>query len=175
MGFKAKTCVRYNEPWHAHALTFSCYQRQKSLLGEEAPRAFVAALEAARRHLRFDVWAYVIMPEHVHLVICPREEAYSISRILAAIKRPVAYRLGVRGRHGAAHFWQPGGGYDRNLWKPATIHKEVDYMHNNPVRRGLVELAEQWRYSSAGYYAGAQDVPLAMDGSMPPMDLPGAL
>ena len=168
MGFRAKSCVRYNEPSHAHALTFSCYQRRKFLLSEPARQAFVAAVQAARARLNFDLWAYVIMPEHIHMVICPQQEKYSISRILSAIKRPVAYRLGLAGRAGLAHFWQPGGGYDRNLWKAATIRKEVDYLHGNPLRKGLCERAEQWRYSSAAYYAGQHDVPLLMDDSMPP-------
>jgi putative transposase len=149
-------------------LTFSCYRRQAFFAGEEANGVFVAAMEAARERLSFDIWAYVIMPEHVHLVICPRQEEYSISRILAAIKRPVAYRLGPDARGGAPHFWQTGGGYDRNLWSAGVIHKEVDYIHGNPVRRGLVTTPDQWRYSSAGYYAGMEGAPIAMDPSMPP-------
>ncbi|HAU36765.1 MAG TPA: hypothetical protein DCX07_03495 [Phycisphaerales bacterium] len=174
MGFKAKTCVRYNEPWQAHALTFSCYHRQPLLSDAAACRALVGALETARRRLAFDLWAYVIMPEHVHLVIWPRREEYSISRILSAIKRPVAFRLGAGKRAGLEHFWQPGGGYDRNLWKVATIHKEVDYLHNNPVRRELCQMPGQWQYSSAAFYEGQNDVPLSMDDSLPPRESLGS-
>lgn len=137
---------------------------------ERAKTAFIEAVNAARIKLHFDIWAYVLMPEHVHLVICPRRQEYSISGILFAVKRPVSYRLGRPGRAGMAAFWQPGGGYDRNLWKPATIHKEVDYIHLNPVRRGLCERAEQWSHSSAGYYAGMGSVPLLMDNTLPPKE-----
>ncbi len=66
------------------------------------------------------------------------------------------------------HLWQPGGGYDRNLFKAETVHKEVDYIHANPVRRGLCECPEDWRYSSVAFWAGQVDVPLVMDDSIPP-------
>ena len=170
MGFKAKTCVRYNEPWHAHALTFSCFLKRPFFQDHKISDLFVEALDKARRRLAFDVWAYVVMPDHAHLVIWPREEHYSISRILFAIKRAAAYRAGTAGRMGSLHFWQEGGGYDQNLWKVATIHKEIDYIHNNPVRRGLCQAPEDWRYSSAAFWAGRKHVPLVMDDSLPPRE-----
>ena len=140
------------------------------LQSQQAKQLFVEALQAARVRHCFDIWAYVIMPEHVHLLIWPRNEVYSISNILKAIKRPFSYRATKAGLARPGHFWKPGGGYDRNLWKTATIHKEIEYLHNNPVRRGLCEKPEDWRYSSAGFWAGLTDVPLAMDGSMPPKE-----
>ena len=167
MGFKPKTCVRYNEPWHAHALTFSCYHMQPFLGDKRVAGIFVEALDAARQKHRFDIWAYVIMPEHVHLLIVPRSESYSISTILAGIKRPVAHRAKCLELFRAPHFWQAGGGYDRNLWKVETIRKEIEYMHANPVRRSLCETPEQWPFSSAAYWSGADDVPLRMDNTLP--------
>ena len=71
MALKAKTCVRYNEPWQAHALTFSCYRGDPFLEDDRAKQMFVDALAAGRRRHSFDIWAYVIMPEHVHLVAWP--------------------------------------------------------------------------------------------------------
>jgi putative transposase len=162
-----KHCVRYNEPWHAHALTFSCNER-RPYLDSAAKDLLVDSLKQARSRHGFDIWAYVIMPEHVHLLICPRLEEYSISRILFAVKRPVSYHAADRGIVRAKPFWLPGGGYDRNLWKTKTIHKEIDYIHANPVRRGLCTLPEEWPYSSAAYWAGRRDVPLLMDLSVPP-------
>ena len=63
----------------------------------------------------------------------------------------------------AYRFWQRGGGYDRNLNEPAAIDAEIEYFHNNPVRRGLVSRAEDWRWSSVAWYAGKEDVPLVPD------------
>jgi len=177
---KYKTCKRCNEPGDAHALTFCCFQRQALLNADRTRRWFLEALDAARAKHAFDLWAYVIMPEHVHVVIWPREPVYSISEILSDIKQPVTRRAIKYLRTQApaflrrlrdeqpsgkvAHrFWQRGGGFDRNLFKPDAIHAEIEYMHANPVRRGLVERPEDWPWSSARYFAGRADVPLALD------------
>jgi putative transposase len=60
-------------------------------------------------------------------------------------------------------FWQRGGGYDRNVHEPKTLRKMIEYIHDNPVRRGLVKEAVDWPWSSARYYAGWDDVNLSMD------------
>ena len=177
---KYKTCRRYNEPGHAHALTFSCYQQRRFLARDRARRWLIDALQLARTKHGFSLWAYVVMPEHVHLVIFPRKDSYSISDILADIKQPVTRRatrylrehspqhlarMGSRKPGGRAvhRFWQRGGGYDRNLFDPEAVHTEIDYIHANPVRRGLIEQPEDWVWSSAGYYSGHADCLLAPD------------
>ena len=176
-GEHRKTCRRYNEPWHAHFLTFSCLRRQRFFSGNQAPLWFLESLQAARRKEDFDLWAYVIMPEHAHLVICPNGE-YSISKILSRIKWPVARRAVqmVRRDHPeflpkmaqtkagkvVYRFWQEGGGYDRNLWTAKEIHEKVAYVHNNPVGRGLVQKPEDWPWSSyrAWEFGSAEPVPI---------------
>jgi putative transposase len=60
-------------------------------------------------------------------------------------------------------FWQRGGGYDRNLVRDTTVHRTIDYIHANPVRRGLAVLPEDWPWSSAAWYAGQKDVPFVPD------------
>lgn len=173
-----RTCKRYNVPGHAHSLTFSCCHRRALLQDDSVKLLLVKSIAAARERHRFDLWAYVIMPDHVHLLIFPRQEVYSISTILAGIKRPVAYQANrLLGRVSKARsasdspsddrFWQGGGGYDRNLWKAAAIHAEIAYLHGNPVRKGLCASTEDWRFSSAGFWAGRKDVPLAMDRTVP--------
>ena len=182
---KRKTCRRYNVPGDAHALTFSCFKRRAFLARDRSRRWFMESLDAARTKHAFDVWAYVLMPEHVHLLIFPRASDYSISDILTDIKQPVtrwAFKyLQTRvpdslsimrdeqpsGKM-AHRFWQRGGGYDRNLTKPKTIHATIDYIHTNPVRRELVDAADDWYWSSARYHMGRTDVPLVPDvGSIP--------
>jgi len=87
-----KTCRQINEPGHAHELTFSC-DRRLPLLSRDRSRAWlVEAIEAARQAMRFDLWAYVVMPEHVHILLHPRDVSYDVSRILRRIKQPVGYR-----------------------------------------------------------------------------------
>ena len=67
---------------------------------------------------------------------------------------------GSRIRH---RFWQPGGGYDRNITTEAVLRAMIDNIHANPVRRGLVSKAEDWEWSSARWYAGMRPVKIEMD------------
>jgi putative transposase len=178
-----KTVKHCDIPGHAHFLTFSCYDRLP-LLGKDRTCGWVIeAIEEARRKEAFDLWAWVIMPEHIHLLLWPRNVVYRTERILTALKRPVgikaiAYlrthaprfleRLTVVNRNRTYHhFWQVGPGQDHNLWEPKSIHYGVAYMHANPVRRGLVDRADDWRWSSAADWAGASDVPLRVDRTLP--------
>ncbi len=164
---RRKTCKRYNDAWHAHALTFSCFQRRPLLELPAACELFVSSLDAARDRHCFDIWAYVVMPEHVHLLICPRQGEYSISAILLGIKRPASFHIRRATSGQLPHFWMPGGGYDRNLRTSKAIHSEMDYIHHNPVRRGLCERPGDWPFSSARYWISGDAVPLAMDHTAP--------
>lgn len=173
-----------NEVGHAHFVTFSCWKRWPLLSRERSCQWFVDTLDHVRRSLDFAVWAYVVMPEHVHLLILPRQPDYEMRRILAGLKAPVSRRAKAylkeagevewlerlttkHGKRETFRFWQPGGGYDSNLWKSTTIKAAIDYIHANPVRRGLVERPTDWKWSSAAAHAGNTSVPLVPD----PIDL----
>jgi putative transposase len=179
-----KRCRRDNQPGHAHELTFSCYRRLPLLSRDRTRGWLIEAIEAARERMRFDLWAYVIMPEHVHILLCPREPLYEIARILWQIKRPVARRtidhlrvhspewltrLTATREDGTARprFWQAGGGYDRNIVDDQTALQVIAYIHENPVKRGLVERPEDWTWSSARWYAGIRPVSLEIDPTLP--------
>jgi putative transposase len=174
-----KRLRRYDVPGHAHYLTFSCY-RQQALLGLDVPRRyFLEALAGARSKVAFHLWAYVVMPEHVHLLVWPLGET-KVSNILRHVKLPVAKRarllalggctdllavMGVARSDGrqALRFWQRGGGYDRNLWSPEEVREKIDYIHANPVRRGLVARPADWPWSSWRAWHEGLDDPLAID------------
>src|SRR5687767_2147446 len=76
-----KRCKRFNDPGHAHYLTFSCFQRRPFLSRDRTRQWLVDAIALSREKHEFDLWAYVIMPEHAHAIILPRREAYEISDI----------------------------------------------------------------------------------------------
>jgi putative transposase len=217
---------RYNDPGHARELTFSCYRRYPFLSRERTRDWFGEALKAARSQFGFQLWAYVFMPEHVHLLvfpgggIAPREppptpktqdtpedmtgataarqergdefdkppssiDTFAMplenqfSRFLQAVKEPVARkavaylkttapewlaRLTVReGKRVRHRFWQPGGGYDRNVTSSVALRAMIDYIHANPVRRGLVSQPEEWEWSSARWYAGMRPAKIDID------------
>ena len=181
-----KTCKRYNDPGHAHALTFSCFGRQAFLSKDGSRHWFVDAVDRARSKHGFHVWAYVIMPEHVHLLVWPPEPVYDISEILNSIKQSVSKRallyvrlhapaflkrMEDRQPNGQVHyrFWQRGGGFDRNVVEPNAAYHEIEYMHNNPVRRGLCLHPEDWLWSSAADYAGLRTGPLKINRESVPL------
>lgn len=178
-----KKVRHYDEPGHAHFLTFSCYQRMPLLSKDRSRRWLIDALQAARQKHKFDLWAWVIMPEHVHLLLWPRLRKYNTKSIVADIKRPVGQKaiawlkgnnarfleqLTVRTRGRTyRRFWQAGPGQDRNVFDPKTAHEIVEYIHNNPVRRGLVARAEDWPWSSAADWAGMENIILRVDRTIP--------
>ena len=63
----------------------------------------------------------------------------------------------------AHRFRERGGGYDRNLTLPKTIHAAIEYVHANPVRRGLVDSPDEWAWSSARCFTGAGEAVLVPD------------
>ena len=154
MDLPAKTCVRFNEAGHAHALLLVRGPASAARPGL-AKQLFVEALEAARAKQEFDLWAYVVMPEHVHLLLWPRRRPYSISSILAAIKRPMSYRAGRAGLCKGPSFWLPGGGFDRNITSAEAVHAEIEYMHGNPVRRGLCTQPDRLAIQQCPFLGGA--------------------
>lgn len=175
-----KTRASWNEPGHAHFLTYSCYRRLPLLSSDRSRAWVVAALERVRREMDVALWAYVVMPEHVHVLLCPRQPQYEMRRILAALKRPVATaakeyltahrrvdwleRLTIRrSTRTVFRFWQPGGGFDRNIVRERTVPAIMDYIHANPVRRELVDHPTDWVWSSARHWEHGADTPLRMD------------
>ena len=120
------------------------------------------------------------MPEHVHVLLYPERDDYEMRRILAALKRSVSQRAKTHLEHTGQttwlrrltikyptrevfRFWQPGGGFDHNIFKEKTVAAVIEYIHANPVRRGLVNDPIDWEWSSARFWNGHSDVPIRMD------------
>jgi putative transposase len=171
-----------------HFLTFSCYRRLPLLNRDRSRTWLIDAVLQARSKDVFDLWAWVAMPEHVHLVLLPHRDV-RVATILSAIKQSVSKRairwlrenapdyldeLLDRQPSGALthRFWQRGGGYDRNLRSVRDVHEKIAYVHDNPIRRGLVARAADWEWSSAGAWATGGATPLPIDRhSVPPLTL----
>ena len=185
---KFKTCRRYNDAGHAHALNFCCFKNQRFLSKERACLWLADAIDLARVKHEYDLWAYVFMPEHIHLLICPRLAAYNISKILTTIKQSVNRKavnylqierpdflknLLDEQPNGKKHyrFWQRGGGYDRNISETKALLAEIDYIHANPIRRGLCATPSDWKWSSAADYALLRNGPLTLNLESLPYDL----
>ncbi|MGI8922851.1 MAG: transposase [Fimbriimonadales bacterium] len=87
----------FDEPGHAHELTFSCCRRQPLLDEDAVKKLFLECLDEGRLRLGFKVWAYVVMPEHVHLLVHSGHKSCKVSSILTAAKSEFA-KLPVTGR-----------------------------------------------------------------------------
>ena len=158
---------------HLHFLTRSTYRRVRLFDSERFRQRWVKALGELRCELGFKIAGYVLMPEHFHLLLWPSAEA-NPSQILQRLEGRTALfvlkdlrqntkhawcrkmlnqvRLPTSVHH-HAHFrvWQRGG-YDLNLWSSRKINEKLDYMHNNPIVRKLVDKPGDWPWSSWRFY-----------------------
>jgi putative transposase len=143
--------VRYQQSGCFHFVTFSCYRRQPLLGMATAYGVFERVLEAVRVRYGFVVAGYVLMPEHVHLLVGePSRSPLSIA--LQVLKQQTSRKLKQRGE---VQFWQRRY-YDFNVWSEEKRVEKLRYMHRNPVKRGLAERPEQWAWSSFRHYANGQ-------------------
>ena len=130
---------RYQDTGHLHFLTFSCYHRQPKFGNLVSRATFEAALEQVRLKYSLLVFGYVVMPEHVHLLIS--EPGLSdLAHAVQSLKQSVARRLALRAPE---PFWQPRY-YDFNVITQHKFVEKLRYIHRNPVARGLVERPEDW-------------------------------
>jgi putative transposase len=156
--------IRYYGGDDLHFITCSCYQRRKLLNSPAARDVFERILEEVRLPFGFYIRGYVVMPEHFHLLISEPERG-DPSKVMQVLKQRVARRLLARWRRHAdarqaelfcggrlaeldlEHFWQKRF-YDFNMYTSTKEREKLRYMHRNPVMRGLVSSADEWRWSS---------------------------
>jgi putative transposase len=164
---------RYYGRGDLHFITFSCHQRRPLLASPARRDLFLRMLERTRRQYLFTVVGYVIMPEHVHLLVSePQRQTLAVA--LKALKQGMARRVLGRRKPGgtaqselfaspaARHFWQARY-YDFNVWSKKKTVEKLRYMHRNPVKRGLVDSPEQWRWSSFRHYLYGESGAVVVD------------
>ena len=140
-----KGLIRYHHTGHFHFVTFSCYHRQPFFRSVSGRTIFERSLETMRLRYDFVVAAYVVMPEHIHLLMSEPKKA-SLSKALQALKLSVS----VQSTH--KPFWQIRY-YDFNVYSSPKRSEKINYIHRNPVSRGLVKDSIDWPWSSYGHYA----------------------
>ena len=155
---------RYYNSKQLHFITCSCYHRIPFLRRAQCRDLFLKVLEQARRRYRFTVVGYVVMPEHIHLLISEPETG-DPSVVMKVVKQRFARMVRKRRLCSAqtllwsesdpGHVWQKRF-YDFNLRSQRKLIEKLRYMHRNPVRRGLVAEPDQWRWSSFRSYAYAE-------------------
>ncbi len=174
---------QYN-PGQLQFITASTYRRAPLFLSERFRRAFVGTLAQLRAENKFLLIGWVLMPEHFHLLLKP-EPAETTSRIMKRLKEETATQILKTLRnhqqypwcrkmldhlrlpttvHDESHYraWQRRF-YPFNVFSEKKRLEKLTYMHNNPVKRGLVKVPGDWPWSSWRFYF-LQDVSvLAID------------
>ena len=157
---------RYYGRGDLHFLTFSCYRRLPLFKTVRARNLFVHALGRIRERYKFLLVGYVVMPNHVHLLIGETSKV-TPSLVLKVLKQRVSRDLRggkrrtpagqlrlafAKGDGSLPRFWQPRF-YDFNIWSKKKVREKLEYMHANPVARKLVDHPKDWPWSSWSFYA----------------------
>jgi putative transposase len=176
-----KQIKHFHEAGDLHELTFSCSEREALLVKYDWFHLLSQRIERSCEICDTELYAFVFMPEHVHLLVGGINTEDDVSRFLFSIKQPFSMkvkrclqrhdpallnRLMVEERPGkhVFRFWLEGPGYDRNLNEGPEIEAAIHYFHRNPVERELCATAVDWKWSSARYYLS--------DGTVIDPDLP---
>jgi putative transposase len=168
-----------------HFLTFSCYKREPLFVSADRYDLFLQILERVRRRYRLVVLGYVVMPEHVHLLVSEPQRA-TLSTAIQALKLGFVRSLkgadetdaavvprsrkttetwgtpSVGGSKKSNRFWQARF-YDFNVWTEKKRIEKLRYIHRNPVARELVASPERWQWSSFRWYASGEAGPVRIN------------
>jgi putative transposase len=155
---------RFHHSGQSHFVTFSCYRRQPLFHNSRTYDLFLIYLERMRQHFQMRVYGYVVMPEHVHLLLSEPEKGALADALhflkLSSTKRLRSQVSAQQKDTNLGHpqhiqdgsFWQRRY-YDRNVRNHEEFVNDLKYIHRNPVKRGLVERPEDWPWSSYRSYA----------------------
>jgi putative transposase len=144
---------RFQNAEALHFITFSCHHRLPFLTAPGVSETVEAVLERTRQRHEARIYAYVLMPEHVHLLI-NEPPSILLAQFLKSLKQMTSRKL--RGHH--EQFWQPRY-FDGSVRGEHDRSQVIRYIHRNPVKRGLVAAPGDYRWSSFNHYAsGVQGV-----------------
>jgi putative transposase len=155
---------------YAHFITFSVVRRRRLLDHDHPKRIVLGVLNEQLEQEQACCVGFVIMPDHVHAVVW-FPEAGRLSRFMHGWKRKSSFHIRNWYRQHAASYFQGFGEGDR-FWQPkyysfeiferSKLEEKVQYMHENPVRAGLVRRATDWKWSSARWYESRRPVGVAV-------------
>jgi putative transposase len=160
-----KNLKRLTGRGHLHFITFCCYQRRRLLASVRARNLVVKTLGEVRARFGFLLVGYVVMPDHVHLLVS-ESGAMSPAKIVQVLKQRVSRRMRGKKRSASTQlslrfskddvelrrFWQRRY-FDFNMYARAKVQEKLYYMHGNPVKAKLVAHPGDWPWSSwCDYY-----------------------
>lgn len=156
----------HDDELHAHFVTFSCYHGRRLLDDDRAKRIVLGVLNSQLVRRKASCVGFVVMPDHVHAIVW-----FSIPKQLSVFmqqwKRLSSEAIGRLVHEKLVHYaektdledpvWQPKY-YPFNLYSEEKVREKLTYMHENPVRAGLVARPCDWAFSSARYYEAGRSV-----------------
>jgi putative transposase len=161
----AHKLIRHYGRGHLHFITFTCYRRLPLLRTVRARNAFVQILGETRDRYGFSLVGYVVMPEHIHLLISEPTKG-TPSTVIQVLKQRVSRHLRRKKRNAARQFCLAFAGgdeslrrfwqrrfYDFNVWSLKKKAEKLHYMHMNPLKRKLVDHPRDWPWSSFSFYS----------------------
>jgi putative transposase len=119
----------FQQSGQLHFLTFSCYRRRPNFTTPLSRACFESSLERVRKSYGLGVYGYVVIPEHVHLLVNEPERG-SLAQMLQSLKQSVARTLALRT---AESFWQARY-YDFNVWSEHKFRGEAEIHPSQPSR-----------------------------------------
>ena len=162
--------VRLHSSGQTHFITFSCWHNRRFFTDPSARHTFEAGLERIRRRFQLCVYGYVVMPDHIHLLLSEPHRG-TLAEAIKSLKQGVARRL-INGcptqasfacvGEKAIHFWQKRY-YDFNLRTHSQFVEKLRYIHRNPVKRELCARPEDWQWSSFRHYATGREGPVEIE------------
>ncbi len=138
---------RFHQTGKLHFITFSCHHRLPYLAPDHPKQIVEQILEQTRKEHGVEIHGYVLMPEHVHLLLSEPTH-HDLATTLKVLKQQSSKLL----KSPNTPFWQPRY-YDFNVHTEAKRLEKLRYIHRNPVTRGLVTRPEVYPWSSAAHYA----------------------
>jgi putative transposase len=172
----------FDHPGTIRFVTFSSHRGYGWLTERDVPEIFLKWLDTIRVQDGIGILGYVIMPDHIHLVLfspdtialgeaVERLKGHTAGDVLSLWQSrdgaiPTQFRADDSEHPSEHRLWHPGC-EDYNCRGGESVREKIQYCHNNPVTRGLVNEPGDWPWSSYRWYQGERDVPLRIDSLSP--------
>jgi len=178
---------RYDQQGDVHFWTISCQRRLTFFHDDSVKQVVIDGLRVLQQRFGVCLIGYVVMLEHVHVILYPRVRGNDLSIPISSLLHAFKKHVGFHGKQRLREVWRAQGslwsdplntwatgkkneqsiwtvrGYDFNVREQRTLIEKLDYCHKNPVTRGLVDRAEDWPWSSYRYYELGDESLLKMD------------
>lgn len=156
----------HGEGTYVHYVTFSCYKRRKLLTPDICKRIVIGTLGSQLRRQNGTCLGFVVMLDHVHAMVWFPDE-HQISLFMNKWKKLTSKQVAMTYARDFPNYWAKLDEreyvwqvryYDFNIYSEKKMHEKLEYMHNNPVRAGLVKEICEWPWSSAQWWHQGKSV-----------------